>query len=241
MCAFYIAAALVKPAAGVIYEAARVCKMDLFCQAQGIELSPALVEKHPETDTGNIIKLIDELHGFFLPLSAGFFGSPGKEPVEIVTHPGSHRRKKVWQIADQGQKRFSTSVDHILPDDHAQAVTVIIPAHGFHLYVLADHIKAQLLHGTDIENQGLVRGRCVKAFRPVALIQYAIEKVGLIVEEKLWLLFFIQSQGKFPHGKIAVDGVGFRDKLYLIKERILRAPGTEIRQPDITGKSSFST
>ena len=39
MCAFYIAAALVKPAAGVIYEAARVCKMDLFCQAQGIELS----------------------------------------------------------------------------------------------------------------------------------------------------------------------------------------------------------
>ena len=38
MYAFHIAAALVKPAAGMIHEAAGVCEVDLFRQAQGIKL-----------------------------------------------------------------------------------------------------------------------------------------------------------------------------------------------------------
>lgn len=54
MYAFYIAAALVEPAAGMIHEAAGVCEVDFFRQAQGIELAPTLVEKHPETDAGTL-------------------------------------------------------------------------------------------------------------------------------------------------------------------------------------------
>ena len=38
MYAFHIAAALVEPAAGMIHEAAGVCEVDFFRQAQGIEL-----------------------------------------------------------------------------------------------------------------------------------------------------------------------------------------------------------
>ena len=73
MYAFHIAAALVKPAAGMIHEAAGVCEVDLFRQAQGIKLAPALVEKHPETDAGNVVEVIDEIHGLLLPISGGSF------------------------------------------------------------------------------------------------------------------------------------------------------------------------
>ena len=104
-----------------------------------------------------------------------------------------------------------------------------------------DHIETQVLHGADIEDHGLIAGSCIEALRPVALVQNPVEKVGLIVEKKLRLLFLVQSQGKFPHGEIAVDRVGFGDDLHFIKEGILRTPGAEIRQRNIPDKFALTS
>ena len=42
------------------------------------------------------------------------------------------------------------SGDHILPDQHPETVTVIVPAKRFNLDVLSQRIEAQLLHHADV-------------------------------------------------------------------------------------------
>ena len=40
----------------------------------------------------------------------------------------------------------ASAVDHVLPDHHAQAVTVPVPPGRFNLHVFAQHVEAQFFH-----------------------------------------------------------------------------------------------
>ena len=62
---------------------------------------------------------------------------------------------------DRQQIVLSAAGGHVLPDEHAQPVAVIIPAHGLNFDVLAQHIEAQPLHERNIIDQRLVRRRGV--------------------------------------------------------------------------------
>ena len=65
-------------------------------------------------------------------------------------------------------------VYHILPDEHAKAVTVVIPAHRLQLAVLAQQAEAALLHSFDITYERLIAWGRIQSLRPVALVKHPI-------------------------------------------------------------------
>ena len=73
-------------------------------------------------------------------------------------------------------------VDHVLHDQHTQAVAVVVELLGLHLDVLAEGVEAQGLHGQDVLRVALRGGGGIEAVAPVALIQQSVEEVGLAVE-----------------------------------------------------------
>ncbi len=90
-------------------------------------------------------------------------------------------REHGGQVADHRHVILAAAVDHILTDNHTQPVTVIIPAGTFHLDVLAQHIKAQFFHGTDVIEQGFVGRGSVQSVRPVTLIQNTHQEIRLMI------------------------------------------------------------
>ena len=74
-----------------------------------------------------------------------------------------------------------TAVYHILPDEHAQLVAVVVKTLGLDFGVFAQHVEAELLHPRNIGDQRFIRRCGVEAFRPVALIQHTRLKIRFIV------------------------------------------------------------
>src|SRR5260370_40638530 len=60
---------------------------------------------------------------------------------------------------------------HILPDQDTQFVSPVIPACRFNLYMLANHVVAQILDLLDIELERVIGGSSIDAIGPEALIQ----------------------------------------------------------------------
>lgn len=85
------------------------------------------------------------------------------------------------QIGDEPVLIGGTAVYHVLPDEHAQLVAVVVKTLGLDFGVLAQHIEAELLHPRNIGGQRFVRRCGVETFRPVALIQYARLEIRFIV------------------------------------------------------------
>ena len=67
MNAFEIAAALVKPAAGLVDKPGGIFFPDKAGDPVGVELPPAFVEGDPYGDGGNVIQIIDGVQAFFCP------------------------------------------------------------------------------------------------------------------------------------------------------------------------------
>ena len=89
--------------------------------------------------------------------------------------------------AHRGQSRIPQEIvvgiiHHILPDDHAQFVTLVIEFFHLHLNVFPEGIESQLFHGQDIIHVAFRSRRCQKAFRPVTLVQQSVEEIRLSVE-----------------------------------------------------------
>ena len=123
----------------------------------------------------------------------------------------------------------SASVHHILADDHAKAVTVVIPAGHFYLDMLAEHVVAKGFQCLDIIDQCFIRGSSIQTFWPVALIQCTHQETGCVVqaENRSAARGFLLN-GIQPHGKVTGDLICIAGKLCIIKERILRCPGMEV-------------
>ena len=128
-----------------------------------------------------------------------------------------------------------TAVYHILPYEDAELVAVIVKTFRLELGVLAQHIEAQLLHAQDIRGEGFIRRCGVKAFGPVALVEHARLKIGLIVQKKSLFSIGGSLDIAFAHGKIAGNPVSVGADADLIAKGVLRAPRVKPGQADSNG------
>ncbi len=150
--------------------------------------------------------------------------------------------KQGGQITDQGHMVGTAAADHILPDDHAQPVTVIIPAQGLQLDVLTQHIKAHFLCQPDIPDKGLVAGGGHQAVGPVALIQKAMKKIGSVIQTEPGDPFFVGLYGEGAQCKVALYGVLVCCQSKGVQVRLLRrlSPGrATMKAPGRPGSASM--
>ena len=118
---------------------------------------------------------------------------------------------------------------HVLPHQHPQPVAVVIPPQRLDLDVLAQHVEAQLLHGADVTDHGLVRWRGVQSVGPVPLIQQPRLEIRLVVQGQ-HLPPLMLHEGEFPHAEIAGDTVLSQRDVHVVQKRVLRRPGPQVRR-----------
>lgn len=174
---------MIKPAAGMVDEPPGIQDSYEISGLKGIKLSPALVKGHPADNGGMVIKRFYRIPGFAVKKLLPFFFSSGKKGAALfpVIHGPVKGIEKSSHISDEPVAVRGASAYHVLPYEHAQPVAVVIPALRLYFYMLSYHVEAQLLHGTDIEEKGLVAGSGIKPVGPVALIQHACLHIGGIV------------------------------------------------------------
>ena len=178
-----IAALLVKPAACVIDQPGGIERADLFAYRERVELPPAFIKWNPDDDAGMVVQKGDG----FCDFAPEFVFSLGMEPGEqtgVLFIVGKRNMIPVHQsrqIGDEPVLIGGTAVYHVLPDEHAQLVAVVVKTLGLDFCVLAQHVEAELLHPRNIGGQRFVRRCGVETFRPVALIQYARLDIRFIV------------------------------------------------------------
>ena len=133
------------------------------------------------------------------------------------------------QIEGEGCLRSCTPVYDILPDQHAEPVAVIIPAHRFDLDVLAEHVHAGGFHLRYVIDEGFVGSGRVKPVWPVPLIEDAIHKIRSVIEEDSCDSVFVRLEGHFAHAKVGDDCVVPRSHFYRIEPGFFRTPGHNVR------------
>ena len=121
------------------------------------------------------------------------------------------------------EKVIISVVDHVLKDNHAQSVAIIIELLGFHLDVLSQCVKAQGFHGEDVF---FIADRICgseKTVAPISLIQKPMEKIRLSVEAKPPdTVDFFASQG--AKSEVGLNGVLAGLNCAFIKIGIFRRP-----------------
>ena len=177
-----IATALIKPAACGVYESGRVELTDHFRDADSIELAPALVERTPDSDTGEKFQMLDHVATFDFPLFPGRGIRSGEKSMLVIRNVTADCLRDGRQIADKGHGIASTAVYHVLTYDHAETVTVIIVPCRLNLDMLTEHVVTQLLDRFNIKDQSLIGRRCVKSIRPVALIENTHQEIGFVIQ-----------------------------------------------------------
>ncbi len=131
----HVAAALVGPAAGFVHRPRRVVLLNRGGNLRRVVLAPAFVERHPHDDAGVVPIGVDNALQFQFELRPRELG-----PVaEFLARP--------------------TAAGHVLPDQQAELVAVVVPARRLDLDVFASHVKAQLACHLDIEPQAPRRWR----------------------------------------------------------------------------------
>ena len=100
----------------------------------------------------------------------------------IVLRVGGHVGEQCWHITHPGHMIGRATADHILPYDHSQTITVVIPAQRLDLDMFPEHVEAQAFCKVNIIDKGLIAGSGHQSVGPVALIQDPMEKIGLVIQ-----------------------------------------------------------
>ena len=153
-----VSGTLIEPAACRVDEPCRILCADGLCNTYRIKLSPALVKRTPDGNGGEEFQVINHIGQLFFPFVTGIFILSCKKMVSLIRDVACQRRAYRGQIVDKRHPVLTAAVNHILADDHAKAVTVVIPPCRFYLQVLTHHIEAQLFHGCDIIKQCFIGG-----------------------------------------------------------------------------------
>ena len=171
---------LIVPAAGVVDDAGMIELLNVRCRVCCVELAPALVEGDPRADGRAAVELGNHLGELGIIARARHRVGAGKFSVVVilVVNAGDEGR------GDGEKVIFPAAVYHVLPDEHAEAVAVIIPAHRLDFDVLAEHVEAHVLHELDIENHGVVARRGIEPVREVPLIEHAVLEIRSAVEKQ---------------------------------------------------------
>src|SRR3546814_18103013 len=86
---------------------------------------------------------------------------------------------------------------HVLPDQYAEAVGVVIILRRLDLDMLPQHVEAGLFQEDDVAARGFFRRRGQQAFGPPALVERAVVKERLVVEQQLHLAGFGIATGNW--------------------------------------------
>ena len=186
--AVVIAAMLVVPAAGRVNRTGRVERVDAFGCVARVELAPAFVEQRPRHDGGVPAEHVHHRVARTRPVApvdrvvrAERREMFGGVVAEFVPCGADERR-----LAIRGPRivfAVRAAAGHrVLPDEHAEAVAMVVPAGRLDFDVLAQHVEAGVFHGRDVMRQRLVVGRGHEAVRPVALVKHAFDEERLAVE-----------------------------------------------------------
>src|SRR5713226_2621501 len=71
-------------------------------------------------------------------------------------------------------RRFVVAARHVLPDEDAETIAVVVPARGLDLHVLANQVEPEAFRGCDVRAERGVRRRGVQTVRPPALIERTV-------------------------------------------------------------------
>ena len=169
MAAIHIGVTAAEPAGGGVDKAGVVQLTELGAYIIAVKLAPTLVEDSPVADAGVVFQLV---HCGFHSFEEHFAGRcvPMKPAVVQLLD------------ADGGQGCVTQEivvavVDHILKDDHAQLVTLIIKFLRLDFDMLAQRIEAEFFHSKDVVSIALRFCGGEDAVGPVALIQKPMEKI----------------------------------------------------------------
>ena len=232
---FDVPAALIVPAAGVVDRPGIIPLSDKLRSFQGVKLPPALVKGYPQRQTHGIVQQVYHLSQLLVVVGAPRFIAPGKIAVAVILDP----QPQVGEYIDRQRGIALAAVHHILPYQHPQPVTVVVPAQRLHLDVLAQHIKAQPLHFSNVMDQRLIAGGGVVAVAPVALVQQSVLEIGLSIQQQPRQPLFVLPNAEGPHPEVAFHPVAARqDDGNIVEERLLRAPQAQFLCRD--GKRALS-
>ena len=233
MHAAHISAALVKPSAGMVDRSCGIRFSDQLRDAERIKLAPSFIKRNPHADTGMVVKPADHTQQIRLEAASGVGILPGQHPVvAVIAQMPSQSRNSCRQIGFQKLMYGAAPVDHILPDHHADTVTVPVPSFGLDLHMLAQHVKSKFLHLCNIKDQGLIRRGRHQALRPVSLVQHSMKEVGAAVEQQAGSAFFVCSHAEAAHGKIALNQILPSLNPKAVEDGIFRTPELRIINRD---------
>ena len=131
------------------------------------------------------------------------------------------------------QRRLSTRVpgaicatarNTILPNQHAESITVVVPAFAFNLDMLSQRIKTSRLHGFYVIYQRIIGRRRQQSVRPIALIQHATHKIRRSIQMHPWHTSLIALHFNSTKRAITVDCI---DSYVILSKRSLH--GIEVR------------
>ena len=232
-----VAGVLVVPAARAVDGPGGVFLRDEFRDAVGVELAPALIEGDPHGEGDDVLEVVDRLHGLALELGPSGGVAAAEQPVRGLRVVFEHDVQE-GEDGDHQRVVFPAAVDHVLPDQDAHLVAVIVPAQRFDLDVLPNHREAHVFEELDVVDHGFVGRRGQKPVRVVTLVEDAVVEIGLIVEPEPGDAVFVFADRELPHAEVRGDGV--RDEpvrvdgcdAQVIEVRFLRRPEFCIRHRD---------
>ena len=211
---------LVVPAARAVDGTRRVDFLSTFREPRAVELTPALVERHPHTYRNAVIKIVEHLEILRSKFVAGLLVFSCEESVTAV---GYHKAQK-RQHGYAEEIVFSAARNHILPDYHSESVAMIIPAHRLDFYMLAKHVEAEVFHKFDIVNHSLVRRGSKHTIAPVSLVEQTVVEIGLIVEEQPHFALRVLSVGELAHSEVTSYHIAVAHRDDVVRMRVLWRP-----------------
>ena len=125
---------------------------------------------------------------------------------------------------DRQKVILPAAVRHVLPDQHAQPVAVIVPPHRLHLDVLAQHVEAEIFHRPDVPDERLVARRGIESIRPIALIEHARVEDRSAVQCQAGVPRRVAPDADVAQRKIALHTVFAQLGGKLVELRMLRRP-----------------
>ena len=221
-----LARALVVPAARAVDEARGIYVRDGVGERVGVELAPALVEYDPHDDARVVIEVRDHVQQLLAELLAAALLLARELHVLVVAAVRAGQ-----QGGADGERGIApAAVRHILPDEHPQAVAVIVPAVGLDLHVLAQGVEAHRLGRGDVEYERGVAGRGVEPVGPPALVEEAVHEIGLPVEQQALHAVPVLADGDAAQGEIALRAVLAEREDELIEIGVLRRPEADVAE-----------
>ena len=214
-------ALIVVATAGSVHQAGGVYRAGEVDHLGGLELPPALVEGSPHHHRRTVVVLLHDFLPLVLEGSLHGAGLLARDGAPLSRHP---------------RLVAASQCGHVLPHKYAQTVAVVVPAGGFHLHVLANHVVAQLLRLLHVVGQRLVGGCCVESVGPVALVEQSeVEHVAVVQLHAP--LAIVQLAGRnLAHGGVCLHVVATLQRhLEVVEPRVGGAPQLGVGHAQLDG------